>query len=224
MPLYQEQTRHDGLKAFSRSADAFRVPARALAFVLAMPAAVIILAVAQPWIEPNLLFRDPTEILHGPVYIGVISTLGVLVWAATASICLFAGWLTLRLGSSPEEGQFFLASGLISALLAVDDCFRLHDWLLPKVLGVDEAAMLLIYAGVGLPYLRRHGRRLIARETALLALAVGFLGVSTVLDRAIDSATVEDSFKVMGIAAWAAFFIRRAAEIVARPTRGVESR
>ena len=91
----------------------------------------VVVASSQMGVSIALFTRDPTAVANIHPFIGVASNIGVMLWTATATICLFS-WAILR--QSPGEmrfSTFLLCSGLMSTLLSFDDLFRLHEDIFP---------------------------------------------------------------------------------------------
>ncbi len=121
------------------------------------------------------LFRDPAPYLGTPLYVGVMSTLGVMVWVAGAAVALFAAALRPK--------RFLVEAGLFTLLFAVDDAFLLHENVLPDALHLPEELLLVAYGVLAVAIVGRAWRGLAAAGClGLLALAAGLLGVSTVAD------------------------------------------
>ena len=123
------------------------------AFLLAslyLPTAALLLATAVVgWITGKsigLLTGDPLAILHGHPLTGALSNLGVLVWCAAATICLFT-WVVRRhqRASGRVAPPFLLASGLLMVFMMVDDLYQVHDALLPRYLGAPEEPVIVLY-------------------------------------------------------------------------------
>jgi|GEM_PF-2919497 len=66
------------------------------------------------------LTRDPLQIAQVPVYTGVLSNLGVLVWAGTAAICLFSYAVVRNRAAPGTSSRFLLAGGLVTVMLLLD--------------------------------------------------------------------------------------------------------
>ena len=169
------------------------------------------------------LTRDALDALAAPVYVGFLSQLGNVIWVATATSCLFA-WLLLRGRADPDGAdQYLLASGLLTAILAGDDAFLVHDRVMVSVLGLPDAAYVAAYGVVVAAYLWTTWRWLLRLEYGLLAAAAVFLGLSVLLDVVApfsDLETfIEDSLKFTGIAFWAAFYIRAAVRLASQGDR-----
>ena len=74
-----------------------------------------------------MLAKDPAETEHFPPYIGMLSNWGVILWTATAVICLFSAVLLKQQKAPHTTRRFFVASGIFSLLLGIDDLYMLHD-------------------------------------------------------------------------------------------------
>jgi hypothetical protein len=159
------------------------------------------------------LTQDPTVIGELAVYAGLLSSVGILFWWAGAAVCLFSAAVLARSGSAPALRSFLLAAGLLTALLALDDLFRLHESVLPRLLGVPELAVYAAYGALGAGFVLRFRAVAFAAEGRLLAFAVLCLGASVALDvlspPAIDPYLLEDSSKFVGIVGWFVYFLRQ---------------
>lgn len=180
--------------------------------------AVAVLAAIGYWsathgLPPYLLTRDPAAIHGTSAFLGALSNLGVLLWAAAASVMLFTAGL---LGSQPRaaEARAFLAkAGVFSAWLLLDDLFMLHERSLPDRFGVSQPLLLAIYVGIAILLLARH-RELIARtDFRPLAFACGFFACSATLDQGPGDwhewpslVLVEDGAKLLGTLSWLVYF------------------
>lgn len=166
------------------------------------------------------LTRDALDALGAPVYVGFLSQLGNVFWMVTAASCLFAWWL-LRGGNHPKDAdRFLLASGLLTALLGIDDLFLFHDRVMASVLGLPDEAYVALYGVVVVAYAAVTWKWLLRLEYGLLAISVAFLGSSVLFDVVAefsDSETfIEDSLKFIGIAFWAVFYIRAAVHLASQ--------
>lgn len=180
--------------------------------------------------------RDPITAItdNAPCYAGCVSNLGILIWCATASICVFSGQL-LRSRSEDKEWSFFLIiSGLATAGIMLDDLFMLHEEVLPDHFGLPQIVVYGLYASAALGYLLRFHRTILDTEFLLLALAMAFLAFSISLDLLpyedfyirfiaddfLGRHLVEDGAKLFGIVTWCVYFTRiawRKAIQVGRP-------
>lgn len=155
---------------------------------------------------------DPNATLRAPFYIGFISNLGIMLWAAATALCIFSAFL-LRNSAKPQPlSGFLFYSGLFTGLLMLDDVFLLHEEVFPKHLGIAEE---LVYASYGLftiLLLVLFRRTILKTEYLLWGLAFGLLGASVVVDlmpfQLRHSFLVEDGLKFFGIVFWLAYFVR----------------
>ena len=163
-------------------------------------------------------FTDPSAAFDAPVYVGLMSNLGVALWTATAAVCLFAAAVISR--TKPDRGTaWFLASaGLVSALAMIDDLFLFHEETFPNAVGIRQPLVLLAY-GLGVVafcWLFRH--RIYETDYALLLLAGVFFAGSVLIDVLAPPGEIylfgdfrarhliEDGLKFIGIATWATYF------------------
>lgn len=171
---------------------------------LALTAVVVIRSDSQ-WTTP---FRDIAAVADVHPLTGAMSTLGLLFWAAAAAIWLCAALAARRMAGQPARS--YAAAALLSAYLAIDDAFQLHEKLLPLFFGVKERPLLLVIAFAGLAF--GIGARAMLLRTPLLFIAcLALLPVSVVLDNSRvgssilsgeDRAVLEDAAKWAGIVGW----------------------
>jgi hypothetical protein len=176
---------------------------------LALVAAAGVSGVPLMW-----LTRDATAVGEVHPLTGFLSSLGILLWGASATLCLFTAF-ALRAGITTEVFRFLLASGLLAAFLLFDDLFLVHEALAPRYLGMDER---LVYAAIvfaAASYALRF-RRVIARlGSVTFPIAVVLLASSLFMDVALGEPLdgvlgqwlyfVEDGAKWLGIVSWCAF-------------------
>lgn len=183
--------------------------------LVAVPPIVIVAAVIlQPFVDPRLLVLDPMVAAEVSgvccqTYYGIVSTLGVFAWIATAVICAFAFWILRRMNAPGRSQIFALVAALFTAWLGFDDAFLLHENLFPK-LGVSQTLILCSYVGLATIY----GFALLAGtmrpDLVLFALSAIGLGGSLVIDLVLHSTdsmivAMEDGLKFVGICCWFGF-------------------
>jgi len=157
--------------------------------------------------------RDPTAIARISPLAGVVSQIGALLWFAAVVASLISASVVRRRDPGSRI-RFQIASALLSLILLVDDLFQGHEVFAPHVLHIGEHAVYEFYA-IAVPlYLIVFRREILAQETVLIALALFLLGLSMVVDipnfTSYGSGLLEDGFKFLGIACWAAFYVRTA--------------
>jgi hypothetical protein len=173
------------------------------------------------------LFNDPADTYGFSPVGGIVSTVGLMLWSAAVGTAL-ATWESLRRRDGDLQlRRFFLATGLFTVLLLVDDAFMLHERVLPG-LGFAERYVKATYLVLALAY-GLGFRRELTRDGGLMLLVptAAFFAASLVLDnpasiRAMGlldagfvSYVVEDGAKFVGIALWLTFVSRTAITVLA---------
>lgn len=158
------------------------------------------------------LMRDPAAVMETPFYIGLLSNAGVLLWWATAAVCLFSSSVLRGATHYKELRSFFQFSGLLTATLTLDDFFLLHESVFPKYFNLSEKFVYLIYGLTLLLYLYRFKKIILKTNFVLLLFAFWFFGFSVLIDKILPfselSVFLEDGAKLLGIVSWLAYFIR----------------
>lgn len=178
--------------------------------------AVVVVSL-QMGVSTALFTRDLATTAGQHPFVGVASNLGVMLWTATATICLFT-WAILRRSSGEMRfSTFLLCSGLMTMVLAFDDLFLLHEIIFPYHLGVPERIVLISYAATTLWGVATFKKCILKTEYLLLLIALGFFGLSLFVDEfahQIESLIgawrilFEDGFKMLGIVGWFGYFLR----------------
>jgi hypothetical protein len=201
-------------RALARELAAIRKPDLAilllpLALAAAGSLAVLVLhrATGAPYAQ---LTRDPASTFLARPYVGFLSNAGVMLWVAAATTGLLAGWATRgRSALAP----YLLAIGLLTALLAVDDLWLLHEDVLPA-LGVPERVAVSAYGIYVLALFAVFRRAALRTDLLPAALALACLGLSAWMDQELPFADLEtlleDVAKFAGIAFWLTYALRTA--------------
>jgi hypothetical protein len=198
-------------------------PLLMVGFLVYLPMLLLLTAIAVFGLAtevPLWLFVTDTNSLAGvSFYAGTLSNFGVLIWCATASICLLTAAVLPTSPTVRRMRYFLLGAGLLTALLMLDDLYMIHELVLPMILGVPENVTLAAY-GVAALGLFWYYRRLIYRNATTLLLASGaFFAGSIAVDvlselHLLPSGAVwdvlfpyaEEAFKLLGIAGWFGYF------------------
>jgi hypothetical protein len=203
--------------------------------VTAVPAATLLIAVAIAGffygVDVAKLLHDPAAIAGINPLIGVVSNLGVLLWAAAAFVCLFSAALMRRRG--PHDAfAFALCAGLLSAYLMLDDLFMFHENLVEHYIGMSEDGLYACLGVATLVFLFRFRAFILHSDFGYLLLALGFLATSVFIDTVVDYALpvfadkfpilediAEDGSKWIGIAFWACYYLRTCYQMIVEPER-----
>lgn len=173
-------------------------------------------------IPPADLLRDPAAVLGGPAYVGVISTLGLLLWGCTAALCLYTA------AAQQNARGFWLFAGGVTLMLLADDWLLLHENAFPVYLGLSEYYLYGAYA-LAVAYYLIHFRQVLLRaEYWLLLIALGGFAASLGIDL-IDGIIYvpgfylfEDGAKLIGIASWLMFHARLSVSFITERDRWVD--
>lgn len=170
---------------------------------------VVLLLKAWKGIPTEQLTRDPNAIFDMPLYVGFLSQVGIFIWAATAMVCLYSSRLIPREARNAETRRYLFMSGLLLALLGLDDAFLLHEQFFPFI-GIPEKVVYGIYAGIMFYILLRFSRLILKTKYPLLLAGLVCFALSISLDwlqpESIDIFLVEDGAKLVGILSWLAYF------------------
>jgi hypothetical protein len=107
-----------------------------------------------------------------------------------------------------ESARFLLATGALAALAAIDDAYLIHEDIAPSELGLSENVMLAAWFVLSGAWAFRFRSFLLGTERLLIGLAAGSFLASIAIDLITDSYSAvpyEDSFKLIGIATFAAY-------------------
>jgi hypothetical protein len=179
--------------------------------------AIVLLAASLQRVAPAaFLVRDPSQVAKYPFYIGLISHLGVLLWCAGAAICLFSAGLARE----RVMRRFLLASGLVTAVLGLDDLLTLHESAFPDYLGVPEHAVLAAEGLIVAAFLLGFVRVIVRTDFLLLGLAFAFFAGSELVDQGAFNQglnyLLDDGLKLFGIVSWLLYLVRTSAQAVGR--------
>jgi hypothetical protein len=162
------------------------------------------------------LTRDPASTADISPIIGVLSSLGILLWGATGSICFFSAFI-LRKVISKKIIWFLLSSAFLTTYLLFDDLFLFHEYLSESNFWLGEKKLYLILAIITFAYLFVFKRIILETRYIFLLLAFGFFGGSLFVDAIIADYLesflgtwmyfIEDGLKWLGIACWLSYFV-----------------
>jgi hypothetical protein len=199
---------------------------RTLAVIFAFPVVALTIAVLVSWlwnIPMDVITRDPLATAGVHPLTGLQSIIGVAIMWLAASICLFTYGVLRVTGRGSSMATFVLWSGLLSALIAMDDQLQFHDDLIGQYVDIRERYLMIGAVALVLAYLFIFRRQILRTEWMLLVIAALLLAASIGMDYVsgaayaaaggwVDTAGLtlflEDGVKLLGITAWAAYFVR----------------
>ncbi len=151
-----------------------------------MPLAVVLgLAVAlrlSTGVAIADLTRDALFVTDAPVYTGILSTAGGLIWAAAAAICFFCYAILRNRLAQASEARFLLAGGFVTMMLLLDDVFMLHETVYPDYLGMPQNAVLVLTAVMLLWFVVSFRAIILRTDFLLLLLAFAGFALSIGID------------------------------------------
>ena len=161
--------------------------------------------------------RDPAAITNASPFLGMLSNIGILFWCASATVCFFGAAVLRNRASSGELWAFLQSSGFITLVLMLDDLFLFHEEVIPRHFHIPQKAVLSAYAIAVLLYLVRFRVTILKTEFVALILALGFFGLSILVDVWLKAVLpwhhlFEDGFKLLGIVGWFGYFVRVCAQ------------
>ena len=147
-------------------------------------------------------------------YVGSISQLGLFGWTIGAAVALFTGLTGRRW--DVERANALVGLGLVTAWLAIDDMFMLHEQPLLKV-GIPEWVTFAAMGAAMIGVVLRYSSTILAGPVALAATAAGSFVIALSADLFLDhNFYLEDGFKFVGIWTWAAFLVALSRQTVLR--------
>ena len=183
-----------------------------LFYISILPSSILYLAILYICnlndIKLSLVVRDLAQTCGYPIGVGMISNIGILLWGAAASICLFT---TFSGKINSDISKLLLLGGAFSGLLCVDDFFLLHD----RYIGPDF--LNLTYLAISILILVRFKKILKKIGLFNLVISILFLGLSIFFDGVIQqifnqsyelTQLIEEWFKFLGIVCWLNFWCK----------------
>lgn len=146
-------------------------------------------------------------------YEGLLSNLGIIVWASAFAIAVFTGLVTRSAADDSDMSRLLLGGGLVTFVLLVDDLFMLHDTLLPEYIGIPETVATVMVGLVPLSFLWLFRTVIPRTPWLLLAVGVAYLAVMTGIDFIEDKVDIpghhlwEEGAKLLGILHWCGYLV-----------------
>ena len=214
--------------------------------VVAAVMALLVWAAVSNGVSIEAAVADPHELTRLRL-LGVVSNVGVLLWTVAVATCLVAAVTIDPSGAGKRWRTFFVASGVVTSVLLLDDLFLLHE-LSDEVVGafVDfdrtrqqkdilEAAVFTGYAIMFVAYGWSFRQELVtAGEERFLIGSMGMFALSLFIDlggherigldlpdyrSALDVVSLaEEGPKLIGISYYAGFYLLMARYVLRHTT------
>lgn len=177
---------------------------------------VIALVAMREGRQIDRLLLDANDTDGATWYTGLVTYVGVLGWASAVCAAWWAAWWC-RLGGRHGAARFLGWGGVIGAYLLADDLLQLHAVLLPE-LGVPKHVVETAIVLAAVLWVATCWRELGRTRWPVLVASGAALGASVLLDAhplvgGVGGLLMEDGAKLLGIFAWAAYFVATAADI-----------
>lgn len=189
-----------------------------VAYLLALWAGIgilVVTSVVQRRVPTVSLYLDPAATSSARVWTGFFTELGLMLWAVAATAAGFLWAVCARGGWDRSGARLGGSAAGFTALLWLDDQFAVRNWALPHVLGAPESAGDVIYLSLGVAWVALNWRTIVVSDR-LIVMAAGLgLGSSELVNFGIKEqftttgTLLEEVPKLLGIAAWALFFVMR---------------
>ena len=200
-----------------------KISAKLMWLGLAWLILIIIVAVfAISGVSMMHLSCDVLQHLGQPVYLGLLSNVGILAWCVAGCICLFSACLIKTNAKNDATGGFLVWLGILSLLLMADDLLMIHEVLLPKYLHLSDISLYGIYFVYVSIFFLKYWKFILQRtDYGFMALAFFLLGSSVAIDIDVfpGGIDVEDSFKLLGIITYAQYCIMSSADLIRKAIR-----
>ena len=186
----------------------------ALFYVLSITlTAIVLISLLSGYYQVSFreLTADPNVIANQPFYIGILSQFGLFFWSAAATLSFTFAFFSKRLVKDKVLTSFYIFSGVIVSLLMIDDCFMLHEDVLPR-LGIPQKVVFLFYGILVSSYLVKYYKVILKTPYILLLMAFGGFSLSALIDLFFHFETsniwdsfIEDGAKFTGIVFWVSY-------------------
>lgn len=168
-------------------------------------------------VDPRLAATDPDDIAKAPAFYGGMALFGFGVWGAGAGAA-FVGAIAARGGPDPYGmGRMLVQAGLITAFLAIDDMYQLHENGF-QYLHIPQKVVILAYVVIVVVWAWANRVAIRATEFPIAVVGLGFFALSVLLDQEVLGISrgpfFEDTPKIIGICLWALWLMRSAIRLV----------
>lgn len=178
---------------------------------------VVFLILRATGVDPRLAATDPDDIAKAPAFYGGMALFGFGVWGAGAGAA-FVGAIAARGGPDPYGmSRMLVQAGLITAFLAIDDMYQLHENGF-QYLHIPQKVVILAYVVIVVAWAWANRVAIRATEFPIAVVGLGFFALSVLLDQEVLGISrgpfFEDTPKIIGICLWALWLMRSAIRLV----------
>ena len=165
------------------------------------------------------LVADPNEVGQLAPYTGLVSTIGTLIFAATASTCFFTAYIVGIEQKSIKWQMFLHFSGLFILLLLADDLWQIHENIPVMLFGnlaqgaiqnIGEAVVFGFYGLLFFLYSFKFKTIILQTRLIPLLIAILFFAASTIIDIFFTNVNghfvLEEGFKLLGIVSFSMYY------------------
>lgn len=129
-----------------------------------------------------MLTANPISFLKAPFYQGILHRLGLMFWSFIVIINLFTYTIIKNKNYSSEETSFLLFSSLFFGFFMFDEMLLIHNDILPKLIGIHQLIVLIIYTIVALIFLLSFKKTILKNFPVLFLSAISLLALSMMID------------------------------------------
>lgn len=129
-----------------------------------------------------MLTANPISFLKAPFYQGILHRLGLMFWSFIVIINLFTYSIIYNKNYRSKESSFLLFSSLFFGFFMLDEMLLIHNYILPKLIGIHQLMVLIIYAILALLFLLSFKQTIVSNFSVLFFAAISFLGLSMLID------------------------------------------
>jgi hypothetical protein len=189
----------------------------AVILVVGLGLLAVLLVLRHYGVDPRLVATDPDDIAKAPAFYGGMALFGFGVWGAGVGAA-FVGAVAARGGPDPAGiGRMLLQAGLLTAFLAIDDMYQLHENGFQHV-GVPQKLVILAYIAIVVVWAWANRGAIRATEFPIALVGLAFLALSVLLDQEVLGISrgpfFEDTPKIIGICLWSLWLARSAVRLV----------
>jgi len=159
-------------------------------------------------IDPILILRDINQTYNIPLGVGIISTIGIILWFSTGAILFFI--LFTNLIKNYRNKNYILFGAILTFILGIDDLFLIHDRY------IKEEYLYLFYIIFSGIYLIRFFQISKLYYFPSLIFSLSALGSSLIIDQFqsyspfgyLNTQIIEEGLKFIGITFWFLYWLK----------------